>query len=96
MANIFVLADRKTVINLDHFDKIYPSVDGEVRKNYWIYGTQGSHAAIPICSFENESERNYAILRMTQILLGCTNHVYKHTDWVNHMMLANEEESDEV
>ena len=95
MANIFVLADKKTVINLDHFDKIYPSADGEVRKNYWIYGTQGSHA-IPICSFESESERNYVILRMTQILLGCTNHVYKHTDWVNHMMLANEEESNEV
>lgn len=95
MANIFVLADTKTIINLDHFDKIYPSTDGEVRKNYWIYGTQGSHT-IPICSFESESERNYVILRMTQILLGCTNHVYKHTDWVNHMMLANKEESNEV
>ena len=56
MANILVLADKKTVINLDHFDKIYPSADGEVRKNYWIYGTQASHT-IPICSFESENER---------------------------------------
>lgn len=95
MANILVLADKKTVINLDHFDKIYPSVDREIRKNYWIYGTQASHA-IPICSFESENERDYVILRMTQILLGCTNHVYKHTDWVNHTMQANEEESNEV
>lgn len=95
MANVFVLADKKIVINLDHFDKIYPSMDGEIRRNYWIYGTQGSHA-IPICSFENESERNYVILRMTQILLGCANCIYKHTDWVNHAMQANEEESNEV
>lgn len=95
MANVFVLADKKIVINLDHFDKIYPSMDGEIRRNYWIYGTQGSHA-IPICSFENESERNYVILRMTQILLGCANRIYKHTDWVNHTMQVNEEESNEV
>ena len=95
MANIFVLADKKTIINLDHFDKIYPSVVGEIRKTYWIYGTQGSHI-IPIYSFENESERNYVLLRMTQILLGCVDNIYKHTDWVNFMMQANKEESNEV
>lgn len=96
MANVFVLADKKTVINLDHFDKIYPAVDGEIRKNYWIYGTQAASRAVPICSFENENERDYAIHRMIQIFLGCGNRIYKHTDWTDHMMLANEEESNEV
>lgn len=95
MTNILVLADKKTIINLDHFDKIYPSVDREIRKNYWIYGTQASHA-IPICSFESENERDYVILRMTQILLGCANRIYKHTDWVNHKMQTNKEENNEV